>query len=456
MHLPKAVLYVLDQITAAGGQAFLVGGALRDHLLGRAVTDYDIAASLSPDRIEEVFAHEKTYPTGKRFGTITVAAGGLSFEVTTFRVESGYSDSRHPDEVTFVSDIVSDLSRRDFTINAMAYNPRVDSGFIDPFLGMEDLKKGMIRAVGLPRKRFEEDPLRMLRGIRFAAQLDFRLEEETKQAVSECKPLLKYVSRERIRDELIKLLLSPHPDKGILLLQATGVLPILLSVKTASAQASPDEIISDEIALGTAALTEKELQIIKSAPEELDYRLAALLYMLLTSRQHNLTEQCVPPSEQLHTMHLENILEGLRLDRKCIHHVICLVKGYLQFCSMEITPYQMRKLIGELGVSDTRHMLNWYKAAHSVLPENGGMENKYAAACQLLDVILEQKDPVFRTDLAINGYDVLKAGIGIKDGRLVGEALNLAYDWVLKDPARNHAENLLSALKRQFSTNNEH
>jgi tRNA nucleotidyltransferase (CCA-adding enzyme) len=443
MEFPEAVLYVIAQIMQAGGQAYLVGGALRDYLLGRAVTDYDIAASLSPEMVEDVFQHEKTYPSGKRFGTITVAAGGLNIEVTTFRTESGYSDSRHPDQVTFVPDIVSDLSRRDFTINAMAYNPFVDSGLIDPFLGREDLKRGVIRTVGLPQRRFEEDPLRMLRGIRFAAQLDFYLEEETKKAITECKPLLKHVSRERVRDELEKLLLSPHPDKGILLLQAADILAALLTAEPEPAAAASAEAIQDQTLFETAVLTEKEAQIIKKLPAELDYRLAALLYMMFSAY----TPASAPQQDR--TTEFSRMLQNLRLDKKCINHVIRLVKGYSCFCSMVITPYHMRKLLGEFGLPDTRHLLHWYKITQSV---NGStdVDNKCIAAIRQLDAILEQGDPVFQTDLAINGNDILEAGIGRNDGRLVGEALNLAYEWLLQDPDRNQAGILIEGLKKYY------
>jgi len=152
IKIPEAVGSILTHIMQSGGQAYLVGGALRDQILGRTIADYDIATSLPPEKIESVFQKEQTYRTGKRFGTITVRMNGLSAEVTTFRMESGYSDSRHPDHVTFVPDLESDLSRRDFTINAMAYNPFLTSGLIDPFHGKKDLKQKIIRAVGNPQK----------------------------------------------------------------------------------------------------------------------------------------------------------------------------------------------------------------------------------------------------------------------------------------------------------------
>ena len=159
---------------------------LRDRLLGKPVTEYDLASSFPPDRIQEIFSAEKTWPSGKRFGTVTVMKNDISVEITTFREESVYTDSRHPDRVVYVSDIRRDLSRRDFTINAMAYNPYHAEVFIDPFSGRKDLENRIIRAVGSPVERFNEDPLRIMRGLRLAAQLNFEIHQETLEAMRAC------------------------------------------------------------------------------------------------------------------------------------------------------------------------------------------------------------------------------------------------------------------------------
>ena len=447
MRLPEAVEYVIVHIMQSGGQAYLVGGALRDRMLGRTASDYDIATSFPPEKIEEIFQKEKTYLAGKRFGTVTVAAGGLSMEITTFRKESGYSDNRHPDEVAFVSDLESDLSRRDFTINAMAYNPFVDTGLIDPFHGKDDLRKRIIRTVGVPRERFQEDPLRMLRGIRFAAQLDFELEEETRKAISECRAWLRRVSRERLREELVRLLLSPRPDKGLLLLQETGILPILLYVGNDAETATDREADRDrdkdkEMVTETdmdketaaAILSGKEAQIIKNVPEDQDTRLAALLTLLWPSAREK---------------QLKNMLWNLRLDKKAIAHTLDLIKGYSRFCSMNITPYSMRKLLGAMNIPDMKRILHWYNTVWNAY-ENKDMEKKHSEAIRLLHAIWKKKDPVFPSDLAVNGTDIQSAGIGTDNGRLVGEALHLAYEWVLKDPEKNDRDFLIKELKKKY------
>lgn len=433
MVLPEEVKYIIKQIMKSGGQAYLVGGALRDHLLGLPVTDYDIATSFEPNKIEEIFKEHKTHPTGKRFGTITVIIGCLSVEVTTFRKEDEYSDNRHPDRVTFVSNIESDLCRRDFTINAMAYNPFLTSSFIDPYHGMDDLQQKIIRAVGNPQERFQEDPLRILRGIRFAAQLDFKLDDATKKAMIECRELLKLMSGERIWDELIKLLLSAHPDKGILLLQETG---ILFNLLPAAAKIKP------------AALSVMDLQVIKEIHSELDYRLAVLLYMLFQSVMPMHISSWEDTAGELTAeikRDLRELLINLRLNNKSINHTLKLIEGFKSFYLTDLTPYHMRKLMGILGADDLKRVLHWYSVSQIKYKEPYE-EDKYAKAVKILSRILEDKDPVMLSQLAISGDDILKSGIGKNDGKKVGEALQLAYEWVLRDPKSNKADLLISKL----------
>ena len=431
IKIPEVVESILTRIMRSGGQAYLVGGALRDQILGRAASDYDIATSLPPERIESVFQEEQTYRTGKRFGTITVRMDGLSAEVTTFRTESDYSDSRHPDHVKFVPDLESDLARRDFTINSMAYNPFLTSGLIDPFHGKEDLKRKRIRTVGNPRERFREDPLRILRAIRFAAQLDFEPEEETEKAIMECRIWLNRISRERIREELVRLLLSPHPDKGVRLLQQTGILPILLS---GGADPGPDTCTGKEGLTGEkeAGWTDKEAQILKKLPESADIRLAALLQMYRPS---------AGPAQ------LQRILQNLRMSKKSIQHIRNLLSGYSRLCTMDLTPYSMRKLLGTGNLSDMEQILRWYEAAQDTCgdPE---MKKRHSKAIRLLNAIRTDKDPVFPSDLAVNGKDLLSAGIGTEDGKKIGQALRQAYEWVLENPEENERTILIEKLKR--------
>lgn len=208
LRLPAAVERCCTVLRDAGFAAHPVGGCVRDVLLGREPGDWDVTTAARPERVQELFSH--TIPTGIRHGTVTVVEGGMSIEVTTFRTESGYGDSRHPDSVSFDTDLTGDLARRDFTVNAMALGAAGE--IIDPFGGRNDLARGLIRAVGEPTTRFSEDALRILRGVRFAAQLGFAVEPDTAAAMEVCAPLVERVSAERVRTEVEKTLCSARPQ----------------------------------------------------------------------------------------------------------------------------------------------------------------------------------------------------------------------------------------------------
>ena len=206
--LPEKVRYIIHRITQAGYEAYAVGGCVRDSVLGRKPDDWDITTSASPRQIKGLF--ERTLDTGLKHGTVTVMLGQEGFEVTTYRIDGDYEDGRHPKEVTFTASLLEDLKRRDFTVNAMAYNDQ--DGLVDAFDGIKDLRAGIIRCVGSPEERFSEDALRILRAIRFSAQLGYRIEPQTQKAIEELAPNLRLISAERIQAELIKLVASPHPE----------------------------------------------------------------------------------------------------------------------------------------------------------------------------------------------------------------------------------------------------
>ena len=210
LTIPAGADFILRRLMENGFDAYVVGGCVRDSLLGLFPHDWDICTSARPEQMQAVFADCRVIETGLKHGTLTVLHDRIPYEVTTFRVDGGYTDHRHPDSVSFVSNVVDDLARRDFTVNAMAWNPQ--TGLVDAFHGQEDLRAGIIRAVGDPKTRFTEDALRILRAVRFSAQLAFPIEKNTAQAVRELAPTLKNISAERIQVELVKLLMSDHPD----------------------------------------------------------------------------------------------------------------------------------------------------------------------------------------------------------------------------------------------------
>ena len=208
IQLPDKVNNIIEVIQAAGYEAYAVGGCIRDSILGKEPDDWDITTSANPEVIKKLF--DRTIDTGIQHGTVTVMMGKEGFEVTTYRIDGKYEDCRHPSEVTFASDLKEDLQRRDFTINAMAYNEK--DGLIDIFEGRQYMERGIIRCGGDARERFGEDALRMMRAVRFSAQLGYEIEDKTKEAIKELAPALQKISAERIQTELVKLLTSNHPD----------------------------------------------------------------------------------------------------------------------------------------------------------------------------------------------------------------------------------------------------
>ena len=208
INLPEKVENIISAIESAGYEAYAVGGCVRDSILGRIPDDWDITTSASPQQVKRIFKH--TIDTGIQHGTVTVMFGKEGFEVTTYRIDGEYEDNRHPKEVAFTSNLREDLKRRDFTINAMAYNSR--TGLVDVFGGLKDIQGRLIRCVGNPQERFEEDALRMMRAVRFSAQLGYAIEKGTEQAIRKMAGNLRFISAERIQTELVKLLVSPHPD----------------------------------------------------------------------------------------------------------------------------------------------------------------------------------------------------------------------------------------------------
>ncbi|HZK33783.1 MAG TPA: hypothetical protein VFD33_00545 [Bacillota bacterium] len=413
MELPRQVVYVLQKIRDSAGQAFLVGGAVRDMLLARDTLDYDIASSLLPDAIEALFKNYKTYGVGKRFGTIGVLIDDLSIEVTTMRSEDKYTDSRHPDNVHYVDDIEKDLSRRDFTINAIAYNPLTSSRLIDPFKGKADLEDGIIKTVGDAGSRFKEDPLRMLRALRFASQLGFKLHSSTYNAIVDYHSLLNMISRERIRDELTKLLTCQRPDLGLLLAQGTGISDMILPLSN------------------RLVLTPVNLETIRLIGPTLALRLSALVYYSYADKRDDTA----------------NMLKDLRYEKALISQVSKLVGGYSTLIEAGANPYNMRRLMGNLGRDNTALLLSWFMH-ESHANSSKDMQSKYNHLNKLMTKIIRDNDPVDFKDLAISGSDVLALGIGIEKPELVGKALEAAYDLVLHKPHLNNKRSLTEMMKQ--------
>ena len=408
--VPKGVEQIIRRIEQAGYEAYAVGGCVRDAMLGREPEDWDITTSARPEVVKSLFF--RTIDTGIEHGTVTVLLsseeagdGERAFEVTTYRIDGIYEDGRHPKEVSFTGSLEEDLARRDFTINAMAYH--MDRGLIDCYRGREDLENKCIRTVGKPEERFTEDALRMMRGIRFSAQLDFPIEEKSLLAMTSLKENLGKVSKERIAVELIKLLCSQHPEK-VKLLFSTGLSPYIT------------EDFPRIESRGIPAL-------LGNAKDKKYLRLGLLL-------RH------VPE-------YAKGILEDLKLDRESIDKASALVE---LFASEEAdSPYTLRKRLCKYGMELTRDFYETKLLLLENVSNTPGMMMRQQVSLRLewLSEIEDRGDCYSLSALAIKGKDLVS--LGIKPGPRMGELLHLALDYVMRNPKENEKEILLSYLERQ-------
>mgnify|MGYP000300435547 CR=1 FL=1 len=381
---PEFVKKIISRLEAEGFAAYLVGGCVRDILLGRAPKDWDVTTSASPSEVQSLF--ENTVPTGEKHGTVTVFMDGAQAEVTTFRSESAYTDHRRPDSVTFVSDLREDLKRRDFTINAMAM--KSDGTVADYFGGRDDLEAKVIRCVGEPRERFEEDALRMLRALRFGAELGFEIEEKTYSALKDCAGLTAHLSPERVREELCRILLSDRP-----------------------------ETVSAAISLGLLASfvppAEVSLPELKKLPKRLETRLSYLCMILLGSGQ--IKDAAL-------------FLSALRFDRKTTSLV-----GRAAGLLLE-------------GIPETKSAMKRALSRNGLAPVAVAVEASGRAEIQaLLEDILASGECYSLDRLAVNGDELVALGYR---GREVGRALEFLLEHVIDNPNENERNILLNLLKQ--------
>ena len=445
--VPAPALAALSRLRAAGYAAYLVGGCVRDALLGREPGDWDITTAALPEQTEAVFAGERIIETGLKHGTVTVLLEGLPLEITTFRTEAGYSDHRHPDAVAFTPSLVEDLARRDFTINAMAWCP--EEGTVDPFDGKADLESRLIRCVGDPYDRFNEDALRILRALRFAAQLDFSIDPATAAAAFELRQTLALVSRERIAVELTKLLCGPAVRRIV-----TEYWPILavplpeLAPMAGLDQRNPYHCY--DVLTHSAVAAE-------AVPPDRISRWAALLHDVGKPAAFTVDERGqghfyghAKPGAEL----ARGALTRLRFDKDTIHRVSQLVELH----DYPIDPptgspeRAIRKLIGRLGEEDFFRLLDLKRAdslAHH--PDYRGR----VAACDRLEALAREllaQPPCFTVkDLAVNGNDLL--AMGYSKGPELGRTLNALLEAVLSGELPNEKDALLKAAESRLPKN---
>ena len=422
--MPYEAEWIIDNIRSHGYEAFIVGGCVRDAVLGRIPGDWDITTSAKPEQVKEIFG--KTVDTGLKHGTVTIIKHGSGYEVTTYRIDGEYLDGRHPETVEFTPDLREDLKRRDFTINAMAYSH--ETGIVDEFEGMEDLKRRVIRCVGCAKDRFTEDALRILRAVRFAAQLDFVIEDETYKAIAEIAPNLVHVSKERIQVELTKLLLSDHPEK-IWMVDATGFADYVTSgfpevferelERENSHNAGENETPGTSGCLVDGASRDalKECWIgLAALPADKSHRWAGFL-------RHMTAEQAV------------KILRGLKLDNDTIGNVKNMITAFQ--APLAVDKVEIRRLLSRV----TEYQ---FLGAMQLKKLDG--DETVPGILRLFEEIKEAGDCVSLKQLAVNGGDLLAKGL--EKGKQIGDGLMYLLNLVLEKPELNKKDILLEKINQ--------
>ena len=438
MHiiLPQNVKTIIRTLEDAGFEAFAVGGCVRDSLLHRSPEDWDITTSALPEEVKRHF--KRTIDTGIKHGTVTVMMGSNSYEVTTYRIDGTYEDSRHPIDVTYTRNLTEDLKRRDFTINSMAYNER--EGLIDVFEGMQDLERKCIRAVGNPKERFGEDALRILRALRFSAQLGYEIEPVTREAICELAPTLENISAERIRTELIKLLTSPHPE---LLREAykTGVTKVFLPEFDTMMQTVQNNPHHD------STVGEHTLRSVSVVEADKNLRLIMLLHDVGKS-------QCrTEDEEHIHHFHghgevsynmARAIMRRLKFDNETIYTVSTVIR-YHDY-NPPLQSNAVRRAMNKIG-EDLFPLLFPVKRADIIAQSSYQKQEKLQYVDHLQEIyseIIAAHECVSLKDLAITGRDVIQAGM--KPGKEIGQVL----EWLLEDVIETPEHNTAVYLKEQL------
>lgn len=441
MKLPHFALEIIDKLSEAGFCAYAVGGCVRDCVMQREPLDWDIATSALPGDMIRIFEGYKVIETGIKHGTLTVMVDTVPVEITTFRLDGDYTDNRRPDSVEFICDIRRDLSRRDFTVNALAYSP--EEGLIDYFGGLEDIASGTIRCVGDAELRFYEDALRILRGLRFASVLDFNIEPKTAAAIRSCRRLLKNISPERIAKELLKLLCGSRAQAIIGEYREVffEMIPQLSAL-----EAYPRHGVS-----GDTDVFEHTLDTLGRVPASTRVRMAALLHDI--GLPVSFAEG--PDGAGYFTAHslagaqiARDILTGLRFSKKFTEAVCALVENHE--LNIIDNPVEAKKLLGRMGPEQFFCLMDLMQAdAESLSP---GQSGRAAAAREMkhhAEQLLLRGECLTLSDLALNGRDLMAAGI--RDGKTVGLILERLFRDVLEKRVENRHEALLERARLIFA-----
>ena len=438
MQLPEHAKQCLEALEQAGYSAYAVGGCVRDMILGRIPQDYDLCTSATPDQIKTVFAGQPMVLAGEKHGTVGIITDQGVVEITTYRIEGGYKDNRHPDWVAFVDRIEEDLARRDFTVNAMAWSPI--RGFADPFGGREDLKNHILRAVGDAETRFREDSLRILRGVRFAVRYALTPEQKTEQAMCTLAPLMDNLARERVFEELCKLLLLVTTEDLLRFAPVlTKAIPELAPM-VGFDQRSPHHAY--DIYTHTAHVT-------GTAPRELALRWAALLHdtgKVTTFQTDETGRGHFKGHAQESARIADAILHRLKAPNALRERVVFLIDKHMVLLAPERKT--LRRQLSRWGAEALQQLIALQQAdfcSKGVV----GEAPPFDTIEELLAQLLEENACLTLKDLAVNGHDLMALGI---QGKSVGQTLNALLAEVLDESLPNERETLLKAVKEQSLT----
>lgn len=439
-QIAKPVLEICKELRNAGERAWVVGGCVRDTLRGQRVNDWDVATTARPDKIQKTF--RRVVPTGIEHGTVTVLWKGGAYEVTTLRGEGAYSDGRRPDNVVFVESIEADLARRDFTVNAIAYDP-VDGRIVDPFEGLVDMRKKLLRAVGEPSERFQEDGLRILRGARFVATLDFELEPTTEAAFRGALDTFRKVSPERVREEWLKAMKARAPSRAFEVMRRTGILEVTYPELLEQVGCAQNQWHAYDVWNHT-------MQVLDASEGEPIERVAALLHDVAKPRTRAWSDKTGDWTfyhhETVGADMADQWLRDYRFSNQERELVVSLVRHHLICYGPEWSDAAVRRFIKRVGAERVEPLLRLGEA--DALGKGRNVDEELAALRELrrrVDKTIEEGNALTTRDLAVDGKDVLEHVES--PGPIVGEILRTLLDRVLEDPSLNTRDKLLPLVE---------
>lgn len=428
---------IISKLEENGYSSYIVGGAVRDMLMGKQPHDFDIATSALPSQIKSIF--KRTIDTGLKHGTVTVILNNVGYEVTTFRSDGEYTDGRHPDKVNFITSVEEDLKRRDFTVNAMAYNPK--SGVLDITDGKSDIANKLIRCVGTPEKRFSEDALRMMRAIRFSAVLNFELESNTIKAIKKCAAMIRHVSPERIRDEINKILMSDQPQ-DIQKLHECGLLKYIIP------ELENCVGVKQKNKYHIYDVFNHIITTVKNTPADLTLRWAALLHDIGKPNCSSCDSNGIIHFYGHHRESViiaNDILHRLRIDNDTIHDILILIENH--DVRIDTSAPGVKRMMSKTGkLFEKLLLLQEADNLAKNLKFFKDKKKKLNEAQDIYKIILAEHQPYMISDLTVNGKDLIK--LGYKPGRSLGDCLKTLLDEVIIDPALNRREYLLSRARK--------